>query len=150
MFHTYFTPPKGSSVDFSDSPSMTEQYHKDDLDINRIVNRALRDGAMDPSLNRVFGKYADVSDAGDFLSANIKYRQGVEAFENLSSKIRSRFNNDPMQLLQFLDDPNNREEAIELGFIEKVAPVSPAVGTNPPLDINVPTDTGDNASQVSQ
>lgn len=150
MFHTYFNRPKGSSVSFENSVSLTEQHHKDDLDINRIVNRALRDGAMDPSLNRHFGKFMDASDSVDFLEANIRYRQGVEAFENLSSKIRTRFNNDPHQLMQFLEDPANRDEAIKLGFIEKPVPVSPEVGTGSPLDLTVPTDTGDGTAKVSQ
>lgn len=130
-----------TGIDFSDSPSLTEQHHAADLEINRIVNRALRTGAVEPSLMRTFGKYADATTAGDFLSANITYRKGVEAFEALPSDIRDRFHNDPVQLLTFIADEKNRDEAIKLGFIEAPAPESPAVGTLNPLDINVPTDT---------
>lgn len=148
-FSTYYNRPISAGLDFSDSPSMTEQNHSDELDINRIVNRALRTGAIDPSLVRTFGKYADTTSAGDFFSANMRYREGVEAFEALPSDIRNRFHNDPGELLEFISKEENRAEAEKLGFLEaKTAPVSPEVGTNP-LDLNVPTDTGDGTASVA-
>lgn len=140
-FHTYYAPAEKKGIDFSDAPSMTEQHHSQELDINRIVNKALRTGAIEPSLMRTFGKYADVTSAGDFLEANIKYRKGVEAFEALPSVVRERFHNNPAELLDFISKDENRDEAIKLGFIEKPVPVSPEVVPSSPLDINGTTDT---------
>lgn len=140
-FYNYFSPAPKPKIDFTDAPSMTEQHHAEDLDINRIVNRALRTGAVDPSLVRTFGKYADVTSVGDFMSANITYRKGVEAFEALPSEIRERFQNNPANLLDFLSKEENRDEAIKLGFIEAPAPESPAVVPSTLLDINGTTDT---------
>lgn len=147
MFATYFKKPDVSGLDFTDSPSLTEQHHAPDLDMNTIVTRALKTGAIDPSLVRTFGKYADVTTVGDYMDAHMRYRSGVESFEALPSSIRDRFHNNPAELLEFIHDPKNRDEAIKLGFIEKpIVPVSPEVGTVVPLDLNVPTDT----EQVSQ
>ena len=40
-------------------------------------------------------------------------------FDNLPSDVRNRFNNNPAQLLDFVADPENKEEAIELGLLPK-------------------------------
>ena len=42
-------------------------------------------------------------------------------FESLPAQIRARFQNDPAQLIEFLQDENNRPEAEELGLVEKAA-----------------------------
>jgi Chlamydia-phage Chp2 scaffold (Chlamy_scaf). len=54
------------------------------------------------------------------------------AFNDLPSKLRKRFDNDPSQLLSFLQNPQNRDEAIELGFID---PPPADVSKNQPGDI---------------
>lgn len=145
MFSTYFNREKSTGVDFSSAPSMTEQHHKDEVDINRIVSRALRTG-LDPSLIKSFGKYADCTEVGDFFSAQLKYREGIESFEKLPSKIRTRFNNDPAQLLGFLCDKKNRAEAEKLGLIDPIVAESPQVVPGTPLDVTGTTDT-DKVSQ---
>ena len=53
----------------------------------------------------------------------------------LPAKIRARFDHDPNALLQFLNDPINRDEAIEIGLIDGepvVAPIVSAVETPKP------------------
>ena len=44
----------------------------------------------------------------------------------LPSRVRRRFDNDPAELMEFLADEANREEAVMLGLIEKEEPVQPA------------------------
>lgn len=152
MFSTYFERPSSAGLDFSESPTLTEQHHAAENDINVIVQRALRSG-IDPSLVRTFGKYADVTSVGDFMSAQMKYREGVEAFEALPSALRERFHNDPAELLTFLADKGNRAEAEKLGLLEKLpppAPVSPEVVPGDPLDITGTTDTKTENGLVSQ
>lgn len=127
-------------LSFEGHPSLTQQSDKADCDLNLIVKRAIMTGAIDPSLIRQFGKYADATTVESFMDAQLKYRRGVEFFENLPQGIKNRFSGDPSKLLAFLEDENNREEAIKLGFVEKDTMVSPSVGTDTPLDITVPTD----------
>jgi phage internal scaffolding protein len=40
-------------------------------------------------------------------------------FEELPSQIRKRFNNDPVSLMAFLENPKNKAEAVELGILTK-------------------------------
>jgi len=44
-------------------------------------------------------------------------RATKEAFMLLPSTIRDRFHNNPAKLLNFLEDPKNRDEAIKIGLI---------------------------------
>ena len=63
------------------------------------------------------------------LAQSLTFRQAqetviaaAEAFAALPSRVRQRFNNDPAELLEFLADESNREEAVFLGLIEKPEP----------------------------
>lgn len=143
-FSTPFQRHEFPGVDFTNTESLTEQHHLPELDINAIAESALRTGVLgDPHKHYTFGRYADVSDVDSFLEMQIKSREGEESFMALPSKIRDRFQNSPQMLLEFLSDDKNRPEAEKLGLLKKVelSPESPAVGTVPPLDITVPTDT---------
>jgi phage internal scaffolding protein len=44
-----------------------------------------------------------------------------DEFEALPAQIRARFDNDPANLIEFLENENNRPEAEELGLVEKAA-----------------------------
>lgn len=128
--------------------SHTEQYHAVEHDINNIVDRALRTGAIDPSLVRTIGRFVDVADYGDFQSAQNRIADASNAFAGLPGRIRERFNNSPQMLLEFLADERNRPEAERLGLVEKRAAASSPVGTGS-LDKTVPTDTTSEASGVT-
>lgn len=150
MFNTYFAPPRPDGIDFTDSPTMTEQHHKDSLDPNKIIDNVIRTGSFEHLNLERFASYADATTAGSFLDAQLAYRRGMEAFEALPAHIRTRFNNDPAQLLTFLENPENRAEAEKLGIVEKfIAPESPAVVPETSLDLTGTTDTVGGTPQVS-
>jgi len=70
-------------------------------------------------LNKKAGQYLDnLSTFGDYQEAQNFIADANSAFENLSSDIRYKFDNDPAKLLEFLQHPKNKEEAIELGLID--------------------------------
>ena len=48
--------------------------------------------------------------------------------QSLLSRVRKRYNNDPAELLEFVMDEKNREEAVFLGLIEKPQESAPEVG----------------------
>lgn len=100
------------------TPSKTRQSFKDECDINKIVERYRVTGMLtDPSIpktrNPFFGDFTQVTDyhqqAAQIASLNAE-------FEALPAKIRSRFQNDPGQMLDFLADEANTEEAVKLGL----------------------------------
>ncbi len=105
-------------------PSLTQQHFTEDADLNIMVARmGLTDGSQIPPYfhESVTGdKFGDFSDAPDFRTAMDRLKEAADAFNLLPAKIRKEFNNDPAQLMQFLEDPNNDERAVELGLLNKM------------------------------
>lgn len=101
----------------SSGVSRTKQSFKDECDINRIMARYAATGTLD-FVNRREAQFLDVSDI-DFQNAMKIVTESREAFMTLPSAVRDRFNNDPAQLLGFLSDDSNREEAIKMGLVIK-------------------------------
>jgi len=54
------------------------------------------------------------------------------AFEALPAKIRDRFANSPERFLAFLADPDNLDEAVKLGLVNKPEPEINLPGGNQP------------------
>lgn len=136
------TPHPINGVDFRGDPGKTDPSGADDADINNIVARYHKTGVF-PGLDGP-QLFADVSDAPSYQDALQTVINAENAFMALDAKTRKRFENDPSQLLDFLADPKNREEAISLGMIEPQAPTpSPAVpepsGGQPEAPVKAPT-----------
>lgn len=112
-----------------DDPELfTKQCFKDECDINNVVNRFVKAGVLPPP--PVNGYYGDFSDVGSFQEALIKVNEANEMFNSLPAKLRARFDNDTGKFLDFVDDPANHKELVELGLVEgdseSVAPAAEA------------------------
>lgn len=107
-----------TGLDCSDEPSLAKQQFKDDSDPNVIMKRFTL--TKDPELlnARANANYGDFSGVGSYHESLNRVIEAQEQFMALPSNIRSRFNNDPGQLLDFLDDGRNRDEAIKLGLLK--------------------------------
>lgn len=101
-----------------DEVSMTKQSFADDADINNIVARYNETGFLTDPLKPSSRKamYGDFS-AVDYVSAQNSIAQANSMFEQLPSSLRAKFSNNPAELLAFLDDAKNAEEAISLGLL---------------------------------
>lgn len=112
----------------------TDQSKRDRCNINTIMKKALMTGMIENK--QVIGSqmYGDFSTAIDFQQCQIKIAQAKEQFMRLPSDIRNRFQNDPSKLINFLNDPQNKEESIRLGLRNKPAPQppQPEPATQPP------------------
>jgi len=98
-----------------------QQHHRDDADINVIVDRWRKTGRLPmPTKDEL---YADLTDVDDYLTSKLKIEYALESFKRLPIKLQKRFDHEPGELLRFLDNPDNRTEAIDLGLIEKDEPV---------------------------
>lgn len=102
----------------NNEPSRTQQQFKDDCDVNKIIAKYRTTGEFN-HLTRKNGIYADVSNITDYQDSLNKVLSAQAAFAALPSNIRTKFGNDPSQLLNFLQDPNNYDEGVELGLFEK-------------------------------
>lgn len=97
--------------------SLTEQEHLAETDINYIADKFLKTGHAPQVVN--MPTYGDFSGIADFQSAMNIITRAKQEFMDLPAKIRTRFSNDPAELIKFLDDPQNRDEAEKLGLVEK-------------------------------
>lgn len=106
-------------------PSLTMQSFKEESDINVMVKRFGLVGGMPPDFNAAV--FQDVSDVPDFQTALNLVRESAQEFLRLPPAVRARFDNDPLNLVAFLDNEANREEAVSLGLLQApvVAPVVP-------------------------
>lgn len=115
-----FTPrknPKGEIINPA-VISVAVQHKKDECDINRIVKRVLKNGAVDPSTYRP-GRFGDFTSAVDFQEAQNRVIRMNNEFMTLSPEVRLKFENNPAKMVEFLYDPKNKEEAIKLGLLPK-------------------------------
>lgn len=113
-----FSPRGGFGFDFS-SGGMTKQSFKDECDINVIMKRYEATGVIPFPERAAQGQYLDVSQV-DFVDAMRLVADAKSAFQNLPSRIRDRFGNDPAALLSALEDPRMHEELRELGVLNAV------------------------------
>lgn len=98
-------------------PTLTSQEFIEEADINYIAERFMRTGEAPQVLN--LPTYGDFEGTFDFQSSMNTIAQAKQEFMKLPAKVRTRFANDPAQLLEFVGDPANYDEAVKLGFIDK-------------------------------
>lgn len=126
----YWSDPVYPGIEFDPEEGQTKQSFKDECDINNIMKRYNATGAI-THLNMRTPEYGDFSSPLDFQSALNTVMEGEAMFADLPSYLRDRFGNDPKQLLEFLADDANREEAIKLGIVQ--APPEPPA----PVEVRV-------------
>lgn len=98
--------------------SMTHQEFKDECDINRIMDRAMKTGVFPPSVD--VGRYGDFSDVGDFQEANELLSRVREQFAGLPAKVRDKFENDASKFLAWIDSKDfNLEDAHDMGILKE-------------------------------
>lgn len=109
----------GVVVDCSGDAGRTKQSFKDDADINRIMVKFKRTGVLDWA-KTVEPRFLDTTGA-DFQAAMEVVAMGKTAFAGLPAHVRNRFKNDPVEFLNFCEDPKNRAEGAEMGLWPKEA-----------------------------
>lgn len=106
-------------------PSKAQQHMKDECDINVLVERFGVTGKF--PVSPIEPSYGDFSGVGDYHTALNKIKAADAAFMALPAKLRAKFDHDPNALLNFLENEQNRGEAIELGLIDGEPVVQPIV-----------------------
>lgn len=103
-------------------PGVTKQSFADEVNINKIIARFDKNG-MVTHINKSPGFFGDVSELVDYQESLNIVMKAEELFSGMSAEIRARFGNDPGQMIEFLEDPKNLEEAKKLGMVlEKPVP----------------------------
>lgn len=115
-----------SGCDCSGDPGKTQQSFGEECDINTIVRRFGVTGVLPqgPSVPT----YGDFCEVGNFQEAMAVVVRARESFAALPAEVRSRFQNDPGEFVDFCADESNFDEAARLGIVlpESVQRVSAA------------------------
>lgn len=115
----------------------TKQSFRNEVDVNFIVNRARKGGALcDPSLVNVSRRpmYGDFTDGSDFMSVQNRIAQVRSLFDKLPAVVRARFSNDPSEMLDFVSLPENAAACVDLGLL------SAEDVSVPPEPVSVPSE----------
>lgn len=130
-FVTAYGPKTRVGLTFPDQ-GRTKQSFKDECDINTIMRRYEVTGELGHLSRRtpIFGDFPSM----DFAEAMAIVIKAREDFASLPSEVRDRFANDPARLLHFMEDANNREEAIKLGLIRSAEPAASSATPEPKKD----------------
>lgn len=122
------------------APTKTIQ-DAEDTDINAMMKRfGVHDGSVLPGRDnnvadpRYYGQWDDSLDHRMVLDI---HREANERFNALPAAIRSRFKNNPNELWNWVQQPENLEEAVKMGLLhvkslEGRTPPTPPPGTSAP------------------
>jgi len=103
----------------------TQQHFKDETDINNILRMFNITGQLPKkALTPQYGDFSGVLDYHTALNAVIA---AEDEFMTLPAQLRARFDNDPQELVEFLNNPNNLDEAQSLGLVKKLEASAPAL-----------------------
>jgi len=120
----------------TEGASRTEQAHANEVNINTIMARVEKGQTV--SINTASPLYGDFTGVSDYQTACDTVIQAQEDFMALPAKVRSRFDNDPAKLIEFIQNPENKEELIELGLIDDPTPKPVKVGETIEVPENEP------------
>jgi len=100
-----------------EEPSLAQQHYKDECDINNILRQFNITGLLPQApLSPRYGDFTGIKDYQSALNAVIAAEEG---FMTLPAETRAMFGNDPEQLIAFLDNPDNKDQAIKLGLVDQ-------------------------------
>lgn len=129
--HPYKSERVRVGVDASE-PVITKQSEKVKTDINKIVAKYVRAGGVPPlPADTRFGFAPEMT----FHDAMNKIAEADEYFMTLPAEARKRFENDAGAFLEFIDDPANIDEMVEMGLLERP---SEAQGEGPGAEAAAP------------
>jgi len=112
---------------FCAEPTLAQQNFREETDINYIVDTFTRTGTLpNQPLPAQFGDFTGVH---DFHSALNSVHAARDAFMTLPAAVRTRFANDPGQLIDFISRPDNYDEAVKLGLVDSSPLVAPVAST---------------------
>lgn len=122
---------ESEGLEFPADSSRTKQEFRDETNINNVVAQHAVTGQF-THVSSVMPEYGDFSNVMDYQEARNQILQAELAFAQLPAAVRKRMGNDPATFIDFLEDPNNQEEAVKLGLAEAppraAEPPGPQVG----------------------
>jgi phage internal scaffolding protein len=98
-------------------PTPTVQAEKHKCCVNRIVANYRKTGIVDHIQERE-GEFRSLPDVTDYAEAMNKVAQAQQSFESLPSNVRQEFNNNPLQFVKAIHDPEQHQKLVRLGLVK--------------------------------
>jgi len=127
-------------LDCSQDPILTEQSHKNDVDINYIVKKHGIDMIQQTALLKSAEYQFDDVPGNDFQEAMLLVTKAQQTFDDLPSDIRKKFDNEPAKFLDFVQDPKNTDQMVEMGLAQRIPTPQPVQVTITPAPADPPAD----------
>lgn len=124
----------------NNEPSLTIQSEKDKCDLE-VIRRIYEKSGIMHNIRTDQPRYGDFTSSRELHDVLLRAQEAQEDFMLLDAQIRRKFDNDPGKLLDYVADPKNREEAIQLGLIKAPA-TSPQASQVPQGDKATPPEGG--------
>lgn len=99
-------------------PTRTQSHFAEECNIRNILRKYDRDGVITHIHNRE-PKYGDFSELPDYQQTMQRLQIARDEFMNIPSQIREKFHNDPGKFFEFVTDPKNHQELIDMGLIKE-------------------------------
>lgn len=120
-------------------PTRAQQQFKEESDINNIMKKFGVTGELPQLIRPVMpDEYEEVT---DFQSAMNVIRRANEAFMQMPSGVRARFQNNPQIFTEFFANEANRDEAEKMGLLLPRKPKEP--GKDPGQGVDKEPPKGD-------
>ena len=101
-------------ITINEKPSMTKQSDKKLANINSILGRYKKTGLI--PLRQSVPIEGDLPDVDSYHEAMTVITQSQQAFDQLPSDIKEKFDGDPKKFLEFVQDEENEDKLIEMGL----------------------------------
>jgi len=99
-----------------------KQSQGNEQNVNTIMGRWIGQG-IPPRMGPRQAMYGDFASAPDFHTAQNLVIEAREQFMDLPAKVRKACKNDPGEFLEMVQDPERREELVELGLVAEHVPI---------------------------
>lgn len=114
---------RASRISFKDHPSLTRQSPKAGCAIDAILKMYATKGVSPTDVGVFMTQAAQapygVQPSTDYQMMLNEVIRVQDYFDSLPSRVRERFRHDPKNMVDFLADPKNHEEAAKLGLVER-------------------------------
>lgn len=118
--------------------SKTQQHPKDEVNVNRILDKYRETGLVSHVATRA-AQYGDFSDVGTFQDVIHKVQAAQDLFDQIPSDIRKKFDNDPAKFIEFCSNPDNIDDLREMGLavpaqVDEIQAADPPISPSPDED----------------
>lgn len=111
--------------------SLTKQSFRKECDINYIMKKFQQQYGVDLMTvhpRALGGHFGDFSEVLDYRSAIEQVRKAEAGFMELPAQLREKFDNDPGRFLEFVQNPANLNELVNLGLAHNPQEISAESG----------------------